>query len=180
MTGLPSRPVCAQTLSQRPGEWAWCSQRLVSRRNRKFPSCADKETIVPGENLLESNVGSPGRKKNSLLSHSLQRLARSQCWSPEAVCLECIPDVGGPQGPILRGLHVGFELFLWPAQSCPWLFQSSYPSQGQTYYSPSDFTLNYYLSLQSHRFLEPKLSTDEDYFLSISSFSELDFRVLGW
>lgn len=42
---LPGLPAYAQTLSQHPAEWAWPS--LVSRRNQKFSSCADKGTIIP-------------------------------------------------------------------------------------------------------------------------------------
>ena len=54
---------------------------LVSRRNHKSPSCADKGTIVPRENLLESNAGSPGRKRNSLFGHSPSSgLGVTQTW----------------------------------------------------------------------------------------------------
>lgn len=77
MTWLLSRPACAQTSSSQesgPGSHS----APVSKRNHPFPSCADKRTIVPWENLLESNARSPGRNRNSLLGHSLHSLVGSQ------------------------------------------------------------------------------------------------------
>lgn len=63
------------------------------QKESQVPSCEDRGTIVPRENLLESNAGSPGRKGTHCLVTVFSLVGVAQTWESR------LSESGRPPGP---------------------------------------------------------------------------------